>query len=64
MKSNLSEVDASSGHIAIKCLKRLHKRFWALTLRGKLRSVAITAIAREFVGFIWAMMQPQPAVAS
>jgi len=64
MKSNLSQVDASSGQIAIKCLKRLHKRFWALTLKGKLRSVAITAIARELAGFVWAMMQAQPAVAS
>jgi transposase len=63
MKSELSQVDASCASIAVKCLKRLHKRFWALTMKGKLRPVAITAIAREFVGFIWAMMQPQPAIA-
>jgi transposase len=63
MKSDLSHLDAHSGGIAVKCLKRLHKRYWALTLKGKLRPVAITAIAREFVGFIWAMMQPQPAIA-
>ena len=60
MRDNLSQIDAPSAHIAIKCLKRLHKRFWALTLKGKIRPVVITAIAREFVGFIWAMMQPQP----
>jgi len=27
-------------------------------MKGKIRPVAIVAIAREFVGFIWAMMQP------
>jgi transposase len=59
MQNNLSQIDAHSAQIAIKCLKRLNKRFWQLTLKGKIRSVAITAIAREFVGFIWAMMQPQ-----
>ena len=63
MKSDLSQLDAHSASIAVKCLKRLHKRYWALTLKGKLRPVAITAIARELVGFIWAMMQPQGAIA-
>ena len=60
MKGNLLQVDANSANIATKCLKRLHKRYWALTMKGKIRSVAITAIARELTGFIWAMMQPQP----
>lgn len=64
MKSELSEVDAHSASIAVKCLKRLHKRYWALTLKGKLAPVAKVAIARELAGFIWAMMQPQPAAAS
>ena len=59
MRSDLAQVDAHSATIAIKCLKRLHKRYWALTMKGKIRPVALTAIAREFVGFIWAMMQPQ-----
>jgi len=61
MKENLLQVDAHSANIAIKCLKRLHKRYWALVTRGKIRPIAITAIARELVGFIWAMMQPHPA---
>jgi transposase len=63
MKSDLSQLDAHSAGVAVKCLKRLYKRFWALTLKHKLRPVAMTAIARELVGFIWAMMQPQPAIA-
>ena len=63
MKANLAEVDAHSANIAINCMNRLHKRFWSLTNRGKTRQVAIAAIAREFVGFVWAMMQSGPAAA-
>jgi len=63
MKKNLSQVDAHSANIAVECMNRLHKRYWHLALRGKLRSVALTATAREFVGFIWAMMQPEPVAA-
>ena len=58
-KQKLKEVDAKRANLSIKCMHRLHNRFWALTLKGKSRNVAITAVAREFVGFIWAMMQPQ-----
>ncbi len=60
MRDNLSQIDAHSAQVALKCMKRLHKRFWSLTMKGKIRPVAITAIAREFVGFIWAMMQSVP----
>lgn len=60
MKEDLAKVDAHSANIAVKCMYRLHKRFWALTMKGKIRNVAITAIGREFVGFIWAMMQREP----
>jgi transposase len=59
MGKNLAQIDAYSAHIAVKCLRRLHKRYWALTMKGKIRPVVITAIAREFVGFIWAMMRPE-----
>ena len=59
MQENLAEVDGKSANIALHCMYRLHKRFWALTMKGKIRPVAITAIAREFVGFIWAMMRPE-----
>jgi len=60
MKADLAQVDPHSAAIAVKCLKRLHKRYWALIMKGKLKPIALTAIAREFVGFIWAMMQPEP----
>lgn len=59
MKAALAQVDPHSAAIAIKCLKRLHKRYWTLTMKGKLKPVAKTTIARELAGFIWAMMQPQ-----
>jgi transposase len=41
--------------IAWKAQSRLHARYRALTRRGKLKTVAITAVARELAGFIWAI---------
>ena len=43
------------GEIAWKAQCRLHRRYRALIRRGKLKTVAITAVAREFAGFIWAI---------
>jgi len=41
--------------IAWKAQHRLYNRYRALTRRGKLKTVVITAIARELAGFIWAI---------
>jgi transposase len=41
--------------IAWKAQCRLHRRYRALVRRGKLKTVAITAVARELAGFIWAV---------
>ena len=41
--------------IAWKAQNRLHKRYMALTARGKEQRKTITAIARELLGFIWAI---------
>jgi len=41
--------------IAWKAQCRLNRRYRALVKRGKLKTVAITAVAREFAGFIWAV---------
>jgi transposase len=41
--------------IAWKAQNRLYARYRALTRRGKLPNVAVTAIARELSGFIWAV---------
>jgi transposase len=35
--------------------QRLHKRLYALTARGKPGNKAITAVARELAGFVWAI---------
>ena len=49
--------------IAWKAQKRLYKRYWAMTARGKRPQIAIVATARELCGFIWAIGQlvPQPS---
>lgn len=41
--------------IAWNAQQRLHKRFTALTARGKTNNVIVTALARELLGFIWAI---------
>jgi transposase len=41
--------------IAWKAQSRLNRRYRALIRRGKLKTVAVTAVAREFAGFIWAI---------
>jgi transposase len=41
--------------IAWKAQHRLHARYRALVRRGKLKTVAITAVARELAGFLWAV---------
>jgi transposase len=39
--------------IAWKAQIRLNKTFCKLLLRGKGRPIAVTAVARELLGFIW-----------
>jgi len=41
--------------IAWKAQKRLCRRYWHLTLKGKLKVQACTAVARELAGFVWAI---------
>jgi transposase len=48
--------------IAWKAQCRLNKRYRALVRRGKLKTVAVTAIARELAGFIWAVAREIPTV--
>jgi transposase len=45
--------------IAIKAQHRLYKKFWRLDQR-KHRHVAITAVARELCGFVWAVLNAAP----
>ena len=49
--------------LARKAQARLHRRYWRLLHRGKLPTVAVTAVARELAGFIWAIGQQSPITA-
>ena len=40
---------------ADKALHRLHKKYFRLLFKGKHQNVAVTAVARELAGFIWAV---------
>ena len=44
-----------------KCERRLRDRYVRLTCKGKPHNLAVTACARELVGFIWAMLQQEAA---
>lgn len=43
--------------ISWKAQQRLHKKYFRLLSRGKSSNTAITAVARELAGFIWAIAQ-------
>jgi len=43
--------------IAQKAQQRLHSKYWRLVGRGKHSTKAVTAVARELAGFVWAVMQ-------
>ena len=46
---------------ADRAMKRLQGKFFKLVVRGKTSQTAVTAVAREFSGFIWGMMVGQTA---
>jgi len=41
--------------IALKAQQRLHRKYWRLLSRGKPATVAVSAVARELLGFVWAI---------
>ena len=47
--------------IARRAQDRLHRKYWRLVSRAKHHSVAVTAVARELAGFVWAIGQQVPA---
>jgi transposase len=49
---------------AWRAQQRLYRRYRHLVGHGKRPPVAVTAVARELVGFIWAAMTHRPAVAA
>jgi len=51
--------------LADRAQQRLNRRFWRLLAKGKLHNKVVVAVARELVGFIWAILQgPRPEVAT
>jgi transposase len=51
------KVDPRACRIAWSAQQRLHKRYCHLTARGKPRPQAVVAVARELLGFVWAVSQ-------
>ena len=41
--------------MAWKAQQRLHKRYQAFAVRGKIKNQIVTALGRELLGFIWAI---------
>ena len=50
--------------IAWKAQSRLHNRLHRLTGRGKNSAEAVTAVARELAGFVWAIAREEVLLAS
>lgn len=48
-------LSAHINELAVKAQNRLYRRYASLTARGKPSSKAVTAVARELIGFIWAI---------
>lgn len=42
--------------IAERAQRRLYRRYWGLTRKGKSPQKAVTAVARELAGFIWCIL--------
>ena len=68
-QAKLARVEAAppaARRSAWKAQTRLTARYRALMRKGKLKTVAVTAVARELAGFIWAIhraLETEPAVA-
>lgn len=63
IRKRVEKVPKSIQDIAWKAQVRLCKRYRQLTSRGKHSNVAITAIARELAGFLWAIAQEVKSLA-
>lgn len=55
------DLDDAVKHISWKAQQRLCKRFTALSSKGKARGQVITAVARELLGFMWAIARQAEA---
>ena len=57
VKKALKEQDARIESISSNAARRLTRRMQRLLSKGKNRNVAVTAVARELCGFVWAIGQ-------
>jgi transposase len=48
--------------IADRAQERLHARWVRMSVRGKPHNKVVVAMAREFVGYLWAALQPDREV--
>lgn len=55
LRSRQESMSAAIREIAWKAQHRLHARYGKLVLSGKHRNVAVIAVARELLGFVWAI---------
>jgi len=58
LRSRQKDAPAWVVTIAERAQHRLHQRYWRLVNRGKPTPKAVTAVAREMVGFIWSVLYP------
>ena len=63
IRARNDKVSAAVRAIAWKAQQRLHKRLSRLTGRGKPATQAATAVARELVGFVWAIAREEVLLA-
>ena len=59
MRKRQARCSARTVAISLKAQQRLHKRYKSL-IQKKQAKVAVVAIARELVGFLWEALQPDP----
>jgi transposase len=55
LKARQEDLDPEIIEIASKAMHRLHKRYSQLSMNGKPIQQVVTAVAREMLGFIWAI---------
>jgi transposase len=54
-QAKVAAAPRAAREIAWKAQNRLYARYRALTRKGKLKTLVVTAMARELAGFIWAI---------
>jgi transposase len=54
-QKELATKNPTIASVAWKAQQRLHRRYWQLSAKSKPRGKVVTALARELVGFVWAI---------